>query len=272
MNKPRPVQVIAVSSGKGGVGKSNIAVNLGIALAERGRRVVVLDAGLGLGNLDVLLGLTVHHNLQHVLDGQCSLEDILVDGPGGIRVAPSASGSLAMTRLTAAQHAGLIHAFSDLGDQTDVLIIDTSAGVSDSVLAFLRAAQEILLVLCDEPTSIADAYALIRMMHRDYGTSRFRVLANQVRNDREGAQLFEKLTRVTGRFLDARLHYSGAIPSDDAVRKAVQRQKAFMEAYPRARASLAMRALAEKVESWPLPSAPGGHLEFFVERLVGAVE
>lgn len=270
MNKPRPVQVIAVSSGKGGVGKSNVAINLGIALAEKGRRVVVLDAGLGLGNVNVLLGLTATRTLQDVVSGNCSLEDVLVEGPGGIRIAPASSGNLAMNCLSSQQHAGLIHAFSDLGDQIDILIVDTSSGISESVISFLRASQEILLVLCDEPTSIADAYALIRLMNQDYGTSRFRILANQVRNDREGSQLFEKLTRVTGRFLDAGLQYAGAIPHDEAVRKAVQRQRAFMETYPKARASLAMRALADKVESWPLPAAPGGHLEFFVERLVGA--
>ncbi|MGB1949203.1 MAG: MinD/ParA family protein [Marinobacter sp.] len=268
MSKPHPVQVIAVSGGKGGVGKSNISVNLGIALAQKGRRVVLLDADLGLANIDVLLGITANRNMADLLAGDCDLRDILVNGPGGIRIVPASSGTQRMTQLSSMEHAGLINAFSELGDQIDVLIVDTAAGISESVVSFLRASQELLLVVCDEPTSITDCYALIKLMNRDYGTNRFRILANQVRNEQEGRHLFEKLTRVTERFLDVALQYVGMVPYDEAVKKAVQRQKAVLEAYPRAKASLAIKALAEKVDSWPLPSSPRGHLEFFVERLV----
>lgn len=268
MSKPHPVQVIAVSGGKGGVGKSNVSVNLGIALAQMGRRVVVLDADLGLGNIDVLLGITARNNLADVLTGKCDLRDVLVDGPGGIKIVPASSGTQRMTQLTSLEHAGLINAFSELGDQIDVLIVDTAAGISESVVSFLRASQELLLVVCDEPTSITDAYALIKLMNRDYGINRFRILANQVRNEQEGRHLFGKLTRVTERFLDVALQYVGMVPYDEAVKKAVQRQRAVLDAYPRAKASLAIKALAEKVDAWPLPSSPRGHLEFFVERLI----
>jgi flagellar biosynthesis protein FlhG len=245
-----------------------VSVNLGIALAQKGRRVILLDADLGLGNLDVLLGITANRNLADVLAGDCDLKEVLVDGPGGIKIVPASSGTLRMTQLNPMEHAGLINAFSELGDQIDVLIIDTAAGISEGVVSFLRAAQEILLVVCDEPTSITDAYALIKLMNRDYGTNRFRILANQVKSEQEGRHLFEKLTRVTERFLDVALQYVGIVPYDEAVKKAVQRQRAVLEAYPRAKASLAIKALAEKVDSWPLPSSPRGHLEFFVERLV----
>ncbi len=270
MSRPHPVQVIAVSGGKGGVGKSNVSVNLGIALAEKGRRVVILDADLGLANIDVLLGIKANRNLQDVLNGECDLRDVLVNGPGGIKIVPASSGTQHMTQLSPMEHAGLINAFSDLGDQIDVLIVDTAAGISESVISFLRASQEILLVVCDEPTSITDCYALIKLMNRDYGTNRFRILANQVRNDQEGRVLFDKLTRVTERFLDVGLQYVGIVPYDEAVKKAVQRQKAFLEAYPRARASAAVRSLAQKVDNWPLPTSARGHLEFFVERLIEA--
>ena len=178
------------------------------------------------------------------------------------------SGTQRMTQLSAMEHAGLINAFSELGDQIDVLIVDTAAGISESVVSFLRASQELLLVVCDEPTSITDAYALIKLMNRDYGTNRFRILANQVRNEQEGRHLFEKLTRVTERFLDVALQYVGIVPYDEAVKKAVQRQKAVLMPIRAPKASLAIRALAEKVDNWPLPSSPRGHLEFFVERLV----
>ncbi|XOZ33904.1 MinD/ParA family protein [Halomonadaceae bacterium KBTZ08] len=263
-----PVQVVAVTGGKGGVGKSNVAVNLGIALCEMGQRVVVLDADLGLANIDVLLGISASYNISDVLAGECSLTDILVDGPGGIRIVPASSGTQRMTNLSHMEHAGLISAFSELGDDIDVLIVDTAAGISESVVSFLRASQELMLVVNDEPTSITDTYALIKLMNRDYDTHRFRVLANMVRTEQDGKALYDKLYRVTERFLDVALQYVGAIPLDDAVKKAVRRQKAVMELYPNAKASGAFRELAKKVDQWPLPSSPRGHLEFFVERLV----
>lgn len=270
MSKTHPVQVIAVTGGKGGVGKSNVSVNMAIALAELGRRVVVMDADLGLANIDVLLGITANRNLADVLSGDCALRDVLVDGPGGIQIVPASSGTQRMTQLSPMEHAGLINAFSELGDEIDVLIVDTAAGISESVVSFLRASQEIMLVVCDEPTSITDCYALIKLLNRDYGLYRFRVLANQVKSQQEGKHLYNKLSRVTERFLDVALQYVGSIPYDEAVKKAVQRQRAVVEAYPRAKASLAFKALAQKVDAWPLPSTPRGHLEFFVERLVQA--
>lgn len=268
MTAANPVQVIAVSGGKGGTGKTSISVNLAIALAQRGRRVVVLDGDLGLGNIDVSLGITATHTLEDVLEGDCELRDVLVEGPGGIRIVPAPSGSLRMTRLVDREYAGLINAFSELGEEIDVLVIDTASGISDAVVNFLRASQELLLVVCDEPTSITDTYALVKLMNRDYGINRFRIIANQVRNEQEGRQLYEKLIRVTERFLDVALEYAGMVPYDETFKKAVQRQRAVVEAYPRARASLAIKALAEKVDNWPLPSSPRGHVEFFVERLV----
>lgn len=263
-----PVQVIAVTGGKGGVGKTNVSVNLALALADLGRRVVLLDADLGLANVDVLLGLTTKRTLADVIAGDCDLRDVLIPGPGGIRVVPAASGTQSMVQLSTLQHSGLIQAFSDIGEELDVLIIDTAAGIGDGVVSFVRAAQEVLLVVTDEPTSIADAYALIKLLNRDYGISRFRVLANMAHAPQEGRNLFGKLTKVTERFLDVALQYVGAIPYDEAMRKAVQKQRAVYEAYPRSKCSLAFRAVAQKIDSWPLPATPRGHLEFFVERLV----
>lgn len=263
-----PVQVIAVTGGKGGVGKSNVSVNLAIALAEQGRRVVVLDADLGLANIDILLGISAARTIEHVLAGECDLRDIMVRGPGGIRIVPAASGTQRLSQLNSMEHAGLIQAFSDLGDDIDVLIVDTAAGISDTVINFVCAAQEVILVVTDEPTSITDAYAQIKLLNRDFGLFRFRIVANMVRTPQDGHALFAKLAKVTDRFLDVALQYVGAIPFDDAVKRAVQRQKAVVDAYPRARASIAFRALAKKVDAWPLPQTPRGHLEFFVDRLV----
>lgn len=263
-----PVQVIAVTGGKGGVGKTNVSVNLSLALAELGRRVMLLDADLGLANVDVLLGLTPKQTLADVIEGKCDLRDVILQGPGGIRVVPAASGAQAMVQLSPLQHAGLIQAFSDISNDIDVLVVDTAAGIGDSVVSFVRAAQEVLLVVCDEPTSITDAYALIKMFNRDHGITRFRVLANMALTPQEGRNLFAKLTKVTDRFLDVALQYVGAVPFDECVRKAVQKQRSVYEAYPRSKAALAFRAIAQKVDAWPLPANPRGHLEFFVERLV----
>lgn len=263
-----PIQVIAVTGGKGGVGKTNVSVNLAMALADCGRRVMLLDADLGLANVDVLLGLSPKKTLENVVSGECELRDVLLQGPGGIRIVPAASGTPSMVNLNPMQHAGLIQAFSDVGDDLDVLIIDTAAGIGDGVISFVRAAQEVLLVVTDEPTSITDAYAQIKLLNRDFGMTRFRVLANMAHAPQEGRNLFAKLTRVTDRFLEVVLQYVGAIPYDEAVRKAVQRQKAVYDAYPRSKCALAFKAVAQKVDAWPLPASPRGHMEFFIERLV----
>jgi flagellar biosynthesis protein FlhG len=268
MAKSRPVKVISVTGGKGGVGKTSVTVNLALALSELGHSVMVLDADLGLANIDVMLGLKPERNLSHVIEGSAELADIVIDGPGHIQIVPASSGTQAMSQLSPIEHAGLIRAFSQIGQKIDYLLIDTAAGISDSVVSFTQASQDILFVVCDEPTSITDAYALMKVLSKDYRLRRFRVLANQVRSPAEGRDVFARLTRVTDRFLDVTIDFVGCIPFDENVRKSIKKQRAFLEAFPRTAASMAMRQIAKKVEGWPLPDAPGGHIEFFMERLV----
>jgi flagellar biosynthesis protein FlhG len=263
-----PVQVVAVTGGKGGVGKTNVSVNLGVALCKLGRRVTLLDADLGLANVDVLLGLKPRRNLADVLEGHASLAEVVVPGPSGLRIVPAASGTQAMVQLGPREHAGLISAFSEIAHQMDVLIVDTAAGISDEVISFLLAAQEIIVVVCNEPTSITDAYALIKVLNSQYGVKRVRVLANMVRSQQEGKSVFAKLVTVTERFLEVTLEYAGWIPFDEHVRRSVQRQRAVVDAYPSSKASQSFMDLAREVDRWPVPAAPRGHLEFFVERLV----
>lgn len=267
----RPVQVIAITGGKGGVGKTNVAVNLGVALAQRGQRTMLLDADLGLANVDVLLGLQPRQTLAQVLAGECELEDVIVAGPAGLLVVPAASGVAGMADLPPSAYGGLINAFGQLSGELDVLLVDTAAGVSEGVMSFARAAQEVLVVVCDEPASMADAYALIKLLSRQHGVSRFRVLANMVRRSRDGRELFAKLLAVCDRYLDVVLEFAGVVPFDDYLRKAVQRRQPLLEAFPRSPAAFALRQLAEQVERWPRACGASGHLEFFFERMLQAI-
>ncbi|WP_455197411.1 MinD/ParA family protein [Kaarinaea lacus] len=269
-NKNKPVRVIAVTSGKGGVGKTSVSVNLGVSLASMGKDVLLMDADLGLANVDVMLGLRPRFNLSHVVSGERPLDEVVVDGPEGLKIVPASSGIHSMASLEPAEHAGVIRAFSELNFPLDVLLIDTAAGISDSVIAYTKAAQEVIVVLCDEPASITDAYALIKLLSRDYGMHRFRVITNMVSSIQNGKELYRKILQVTDRYLDVALDFMGVIPNDEYLRKAVQRQKAVTDAFPRCKSSLAFKKLAQKADSWPMPASAGGRLEFFVERLIMA--
>jgi flagellar biosynthesis protein FlhG len=263
-----PVQVIAVTGGKGGVGKTSVAVNLATGLASAGRRVVLLDGDLGLANVDVLLGLSPRYTLAHVLSGERTLDEIMVSAPQGFKIVPAASGAADLASMAGAGHLGLVQAFSGLATRLDVLIIDTAAGIAPGVLQFSQAAQHVLVVICDEPASLTDAYALIKVLARDHGVKRFRVVANMSRAAGEGASLFDKLERVTARFLDVILEYAGEIPEDERVRRAIKAQRPVLDAYPGSPAGRAFKKLAAAADTWPVPEGPRGNLEFFVERLV----
>lgn len=261
-----PVQVIAVTSGKGGVGKTNVSINLATALSKRGRSVMLLDADLGLANVDVVLGLKARRTLADVLDGHCDLDDVIIEAPGNLRVVPASSGVQRMSRLSIQETSGIINAFSAITQPPDTLIVDTAAGINESVSSFVRAASDVLVVVCDEPASITDAYALIKTLSRHDDIGEFRILANSVRSAAQGRDVFDKLSRVVHRFLDVSLLYEGFVPDDDFLRRAVQKQKAVVQAFPRCRASLAFRRLALRTQEWPVPETPAGHVTFFFER------
>jgi flagellar biosynthesis protein FlhG len=265
---PGPVRVVAISGGKGGVGKTTVAINLATALTQRGQRVMLLDGDLGLANVDVLLGLAPRYTLAHVLAGERTLEEIILETASGLRVAPGASGIARMANLGPAEHLGLVQAFSGLATQLDTLIVDTSAGIAEGVLRFSQAAQHVLVVLRDEPASITDAYALIKVLSRDHGVQRFRVLANMTRDPGQGEAVFQRLQRVTQRYLEVILEYVGEVPDDPYLGRAIREQRPVLEAYPASRSAAAFKKLARLTDTWPIPAGPRGHLEFFVERLV----
>src|ERR1700735_2376415 len=195
LNSSRPVKVIAVTGGKGGVGKTTVSANLAVSIAASGRDVMLVDADLGLANVDVVLGLHTRFHLGHVILGECALEDAIVTGPHGLQIVPAASGFKRMANLTPAEHAGIIRAFSDLYHRIEVLVIDTAAGLHDSVTTFTQAAHHVLVVICDEPASITDAYALIKVLSREHDVRRFQILANQTRRAGGGPDLFQKISR-----------------------------------------------------------------------------
>lgn len=264
----QPVRVLAVTSGKGGVGKTSVSVNLAVAMSMAGRRVMLLDGDLGLANIDVMLGLQPSCNLAHVLDGKCTLEDTVLEGPAGVMVVPASSGKQHMAELSPAQHAGLVQAFSELSRPLDTLIVDTAAGIAGSVITFSQASQHVIVVVTNDPTSLTDAYALIKVLNRDHGIRRIQVLANMARSAAEVREIYENLRRVAEKFLDVTLSFMGSVPEDEWLKRAVRHQRAVVDAYPNSPSAKAFHQLAAKADRWSLPQGARGNLEFFVERLV----
>lgn len=263
----QPVRVIAVASGKGGVGKTNVSVNLGVSLSKLGHRVLLMDADMGLANVDIMLGLQTKYNLSHVLDGEKTLHEIIVEGPGGLKIIPAASGVRRMAQLNAMENAGIINAFSELSDDLDILIVDTAAGIADSVISFCRAAQEVVVVVTDEPASITDAYALVKVLSRDYQLSQFRLLANMSKSQAHGRQLYEKFAKVCEQFLDVSIDFLGTVPFDHDLRESVQKQVPVTVYRPNSIASQSFNQMAKQIERWPVPKGITGYLQFFVENL-----
>ncbi len=265
--RSQPVRVVAVTSGKGGVGKTNVAVNLAVALARARKDVMLLDADLSLANVDVLLGMQPKYNLSHVLEGQATLEDTVMRGPAGVRFVPATSGNFAMTDLPAASQASIVHAFAELGNPPQCLVVDTATGIRPCVGRFVQAAQEAIVVVCDEPASITDCYALIKVFSRHYGITHFQVVTNRTRGAADGHQLFSKIRKVADRYLDVVLRHLGDVPDDRCLQNAVREQRAVVEAYPDCDASRAFGRLAEAVVQLPGSRASGG-IQFFFERLL----
>ena len=268
LQRQKPIKVIAVTGGKGGVGKSSICANLAVAMSMLGRRVMLLDGDLGLANIDVMFGLQPKLTLADVIRDNKMLEDVIIPGPEGIAVVPGASGLSEMAELSPAHHIGIVNAFSNLTTDIDTLLVDTAAGISDGVLRFSEAAQEVLVVVCDESTSITDAYATMKLLSTERGVSRFRIVTNMTRAGGDGSKLFEKLLRVTDRFLDVTLNHAGSVPFDDRVWRSVQMQVPFITAFPSSRAAVALKKLATTADKWDVPSIARGNIEFFVDRLL----
>ncbi|MBW1916983.1 MAG: MinD/ParA family protein [Deltaproteobacteria bacterium] len=262
-------RVIAVTSGKGGVGKSNIVVNLGLVLTRLGKKVLIIDADLGLANIDVLLGLSPRFNIKDVFSGQKKLAEVIIECPCGMKILPAASGFQDMAELDRSQKLFLLNELDNYSENLDIVLIDTGAGISSNVLYFNIAAQERIVVVKNEPTSVTDAYALIKVLVTKYAEKRFKLLINYLSQPKEAEVVYRNLTMIADRFLggEVAIDYLGFIPQDGAIPKAILKQQAVTELFPRCSASRCFTEIAHRLlEMNPSPELDG-NIKFFWRRL-----
>ena len=261
-------RVIAITSGKGGVGKTNIVANLGYAFSELGKKVLILDADIGLGNLDVLLGMAPKYNLSHVILGEKRLNEIIISGPGDMQILPASSGIQELTRLSHNQKIKLLTEIDKLIDSVDILFIDTAAGISSNVMDFSVTAHEIIVVVSPEPTSITDAYALMKVLSLKYSEKCCYLLTNQVVSAQEGREVFRQLNLVAKKFLDINVDYLGSVVFDEKITQSIKNQRIVCELYPETQASRCYNELAKRIANRKPKKLPKGNTNLFWHHLV----
>ncbi|MFN8009160.1 MAG: MinD/ParA family protein [Terriglobia bacterium] len=263
--KAQPV-AIAITSGKGGVGKTNVVANLAISLANLGKRVMILDADLGLGNIDVLLGLVPRYNLADFVFGNTSLEEIVIEGPSGVKIIPASSGIEQMTALTPDQQMSLIRGISRLGAEADYLLIDTAAGISGNVINFLLASGLVIIVTSPDPTSIVDAYLMVKILAHRESQKRVSILVNSVSGQEEAKNVFQQLDAVSRQFLNKPLELFGFVQRDKNFEQAVRQQVPFVHRFPDSVASRNIQGLAKKLHTLCYPESQQTDEEFTREH------
>ncbi|MDD7472730.1 MAG: MinD/ParA family protein [Bdellovibrionota bacterium] len=260
-------RVISFTSGKGGVGKTNSLINIGLALVNEGRRVLILDADLGLANVDILLGLTPKYTLEDLLYNQKNIEDIIVESENGLSVIPAGSGVLSLLNLDANKKSLIISEVERIAKDYDYLLIDTGAGISDDVLFFNTVAMEVVCVINSEPTSLTDTYSLIKVLSQR-GEKDFSILVNNVKNETEAKNAYKKLFMAVEKFLRVKLKYVGFIPSDPIVNEAILEQKAFVDMYPSSEVSRKVVSLTKNMDSDFFDFRVKGGIQFFFKELL----
>ncbi len=267
-----PARVIAISSGKGGVGKTSIAANLCLALAERGKRVLAMDADLGLANLDICFGLTPDLSLLDLFDGDAKIDEVLCECPGGVTLLPGCSGRYDLANLTDKERYSLFEAIDSVEKDFDVLVLDTGAGIGSNAVSFAAASSEVIVVANPEPTSLADSYAFMKVASQEFGVRRFQIVANMVLNTKEAEDVYERLANLTDRFLNAGVELLGYVPKDSAVRKAVKTKTPLLIGSPDAPASRCIKRIASKLINRPQTKHDSGGIRLFWRRVVGVQE
>ncbi|MBN1520916.1 MAG: MinD/ParA family protein [Candidatus Aureabacteria bacterium] len=246
--QPRQLsRAVSITSGKGGVGKSNIAINLGLALQDMGKNVTILDADLGLANVDVLLGKKPLYNINHVIEGEKKISEVIMEVQNGLKIIPASSGIEKLANLEQEKMDQFIHDLKEVEKNVDFFLIDTAAGITQEVLGFLTSSNEIIVVTTGEPTAITDAYAIIKSIHHKKTQAAIRIIVNMCKTDEEAEKIFSRIHAVSQRFLSRKLDFLGGIPYDEAVSLSVRAQKPFIALHPRCRASVSIRMIAKKI-------------------------
>jgi flagellar biosynthesis protein FlhG len=267
MAKP-PLKIYAVTSGKGGVGKTNLTANLAICAAKLGRRVLIIDADLGLANVEIVLGVKPRFHLGDLLDKGLSIDDVMVEGPQGVMLIPAGSGVQTLTHLTTEQKMQFVQALEPIEDRFDLVLIDSGAGIGENVLFFVGAAQEAILVVSPEPTSLVDAYAAVKVLSQQAGVTTFNVIINPVVDELAARGIFQKLTAVTGKFLQAKVNHLGYVPRDENLHRAIMAQRPVCEMFPSSPAARAIAVVAERLlTERPAAATVDGGLKFMWQRL-----
>ena len=260
------LRVISVLSGKGGVGKTSVASNLAVRAAKAGKRVLLIDADLGLANVEILYGLKPKHHLGHVLERGLPVTDAIVQGPEGVQVLAGGAGLMELSTMSEGQKVSLVHSLETLQDNLDLVLIDAGAGIGDTVKFFAGVAQESLLVITPEPTSLTDAYAAVKVLSKEAGVKLFHVLVNQAGSETEAKEICHRLSEVVGRFLDTRMRYLGWVPRDHNLHRAVMLQKPLVSVFPHSPASRALATVADALFNSPVRAPSDGGLRFLWNR------
>ena len=268
--RERNARVIAVTSGKGGVGKTNLSVNLSVALARLGKQAMLIDGDMGLANANILLGLNATATIADVLARDCALDDVVQQGPSGLRIVPGHSGSGILPGLDKSDRRRLADALRPYAATLDHVLVDTASGIYPESLSLVAASDVILLVLSAEPTAFMDAYALVKVLALDHDCTAVSVVTNMVDDDNSGRALFRHFSEVVRRFLPIQLTHLGSVPRDDHVRESVFRKRCCLEAFPESRASAAFTRIARALSDKPMPPTAGGHRFFGMEAMHGA--
>jgi flagellar biosynthesis protein FlhG len=267
-----PLRLIAVASGKGGVGKTNIAANLAVLAARAGKRVLIIDGDLGLANVEIVFGLKANRHMGDLLEGTARLDDVMIEGPHGIRILPGGSGIQNLTRLSHENKLRLMEVLEPMQDRFDIVLVDSAAGIGDNVIFFAGAVEEVVLMVSPEPTSLVDAYAVVKVLSQQAGVRHFDVVVNPVVDELPARDIFHKLTSVTSRFLNANVRLLGYVPRDENLHRAIMAQRPVTDLFPRSPASRAIGAIADRLFANESPRQLQGGLRLMWQRLLREAE
>ena len=265
-------RVIAVTSGKGGVGKTNLVGNMAVALSRMGKRVVIIDADVGLANIDIIFNLRPEFNIRHIINSQKTLNQVMVTSDHGIKILPGGNGFADLTQLNEGEKLNLLSEFESLSDQADIIFVDTGAGISSNVLYFNSACDECIVIATREPTSITDAYAMMKILSGEYGTKYFKLIVNMVDSAAQAKKVYENLSAALDKYLNnVVLEYTGHIPFDRQLQTAVQKRGLVMDNFPDSMAAKAIEKIALNIGNTPARTNSNGSLTFFMNKVFQTV-